>query len=78
MNKIEIACLPGDGVGIEVMASAKQVLQKAADMHGGVQFLMTDFPWGSYHYVETGAMMPKDGIERLKAFDAVFLGVVGK
>ncbi|MEW9500338.1 tartrate dehydrogenase [Jeotgalibacillus marinus] len=77
MNKIEIACLPGDGVGIEVMASAKQVLQKAADMHGGVQFSMTDFPWGSDHYIETGAMMPEDGIERLKEFDAVFLGAVG-
>lgn len=77
MKKFKIACLPGDGIGIEVMASAQQVLQTAAKLDDRVEFQMVDFPWGSDYYLETGAMMPNDAIEQLKSFDAIFLGAVG-
>ena len=35
------------------------------------------FPWGCDFYLETGAMMPADGLDTLRAFDAIFLGAVG-
>ncbi|HZC07053.1 MAG TPA: tartrate dehydrogenase, partial [Ktedonobacterales bacterium] len=37
----------------------------------------TEFPWGSAYYLEHGRMMPEDGIEQLKAFDAIYFGAVG-
>ncbi|MGG2476935.1 tartrate dehydrogenase, partial [Rhizobium sp. BR5] len=37
----------------------------------------TEFPWSCAFYKETGAMMPKDGIETLRGFDAIMLGAVG-
>ncbi|PPA71342.1 tartrate dehydrogenase [Jeotgalibacillus proteolyticus] len=77
MKNFRIACLPGDGIGLEVMSAAQDVLQTAAEIHGGVVFDFTNFPWGSDYYVENGLMMPEDGIRQLKEFDTVFLGAVG-
>ena len=37
----------------------------------------TEFPWSCDFYKETGAMMPADGIDTLKGFDAILLGAVG-
>ena len=36
-----------------------------------------DFPWGCEYYLKTGEMMPEDGLEQLKRFDAIYLGAVG-
>lgn len=77
MRKIELAALPGDGVGIEVVESAKDVLHTLADAHGGVEFSFTTFPWSCDYYVEHGEMMPKDAMNTLKQFEALFLGAVG-
>ncbi|MGD7045520.1 tartrate dehydrogenase [Jeotgalibacillus proteolyticus] len=72
-----IACLPGDGIGLEVMASAKEVIQSWVHTQDDCKIEMQDFYWGSDHYVKTGQMMPEDAISKLKEFDAVFLGAVG-
>ncbi|KIL45911.1 tartrate dehydrogenase [Jeotgalibacillus campisalis] len=77
MAKIKIACLPGDGIGVEVMASAKEVLQTLATVEEDLKIELVDFNWGSDHYIETGEMMPEHAIDTLKGFDAVFLGAVG-
>ena len=36
-----------------------------------------DYDWGCERYLETGAMMPEDGLDRLRAHEAIFLGAVG-
>ncbi|MFZ3578687.1 tartrate dehydrogenase [Virgibacillus sp. DJP39] len=77
MKEWNIAVIPGDGIGKEVVPEALRVLDTAADIHGNIKFNYTDFPWGSDYYVEHGMMMPEDGIEQLKEFDAIFLGAVG-
>jgi tartrate dehydrogenase/decarboxylase / D-malate dehydrogenase len=77
MNTLNIACIPGDGIGPEVMQSAKEVLSALADAHGGLKFNFTEFPWSCNYYMQHGEMMPDDGLEQLKAFDAIFLGAVG-
>ena len=78
MRKIELAALPGDGVGIEVVESGKDVLHTLADAHGGVEFSFTTFPWSCDYYVEHGEMMPKDAMNTLKQFEALFLNMVMK
>ncbi|MDR6819856.1 tartrate dehydrogenase/decarboxylase/D-malate dehydrogenase [Neorhizobium sp. 2083] len=76
MTTHKIALIPGDGIGRDMVSAAWSVLQKAADAHG-FDLKGTDFPWSCAFYKETGAMMPADGIETLRGFDAILLGAVG-
>jgi tartrate dehydrogenase/decarboxylase/D-malate dehydrogenase len=75
MKTYSIALIPGDGIGVAVTEAAWTVLQKAAD--GEFRLVGKTFPWSCAFYKETGAMMPAEGIETLRAFDAILLGAVG-
>jgi tartrate dehydrogenase/decarboxylase/D-malate dehydrogenase len=77
MKTHKIAVIAGDGIGPEVIAEGIKVLKEVSKLDGGFEFDFTYFPWGCNYYKETGRMMPKDGIETLKKFDAIFLGAVG-
>ncbi|GMA50711.1 putative tartrate dehydrogenase/decarboxylase [Alicyclobacillus contaminans] len=77
MNKHAIAVIPGDGIGQEVVPEALKVLEVAAQIHGGIAFEWTTFPWGCEYYLQHETMMPSDGIETLKSFEQIFLGAVG-
>ncbi|HLR60669.1 MAG TPA: tartrate dehydrogenase [Pseudogracilibacillus sp.] len=77
MKTYQIASIPGDGIGKEVVPEAQRVLYTLAEIHGGLSFEFTEFPYGSKYYIQTGKMMPDDGLDRLKHFDAIFLGAVG-
>lgn len=71
-----IAVIAGDGVGVEVVDAGLRVLRAAADRHGFA--LATDeLPWGSAYYQETGTMMPADGIDTIRGYDALYVGAVG-
>ncbi|WP_019994517.1 tartrate dehydrogenase [Aureimonas ureilytica] len=76
MKTHRIALVPGDGIGPAVIDTAWTVLERAAASRG-FALEATRFPWSCAFYRETGAMMPADGIETLRGFDAVFLGAVG-
>ena len=76
MKTYSIALIPGDGIGKDVTAAAWTVLEAAAK-GAGLAFKGTEFPWSCRFYKETGAMMPADGIDTLKGFDAILLGAVG-
>jgi len=71
-----IALIPGDGIGMEVMPEGLRVLEAAGSLHG-VQYQWQEFDWSCEYYARTGAMMPEDGIEQLRDFDAIYLGAVG-
>ncbi|MBM4761146.1 tartrate dehydrogenase [Bacillus sp. B15-48] len=77
MKKINIAVIPGDGIGPEVINEGIRVLNTIAEMDSTFQFDFTYFPWGCEFYHKNGKMMDDDGIEQLKGFDAIFLGAVG-
>ena len=77
MQRYKIAVLAGDGIGPEVIAEGVKVLKKVAELDGGFDFEFTEFPWGCEYYLENGEMMPKNGIEILSKYDAIFLGAVG-
>ena len=76
MTSYKIALIPGDGIGTAVTEAAWEVLTKAA---AGAGFALdgASFPWSCEFYEKTGAMMPPDGIETLRGFDAILLGAVG-
>ncbi|MFG5384719.1 tartrate dehydrogenase [Yoonia sp. R2-816] len=71
-----IASIPGDGIGKEVLPYGQAVADRAARKHG-FSIEWTPFDWSCERYLETGQMMPDDGIAQLKAFDAIYLGAVG-
>src|SRR3954471_5612354 len=77
MKTLKIANIPGDGVGKEVVPEAVRVLRTITDLHGGLKFEFTEFPWSCDYYLKYGQMMPEDGLKQLQDFDGIFLGAVG-
>jgi tartrate dehydrogenase/decarboxylase / D-malate dehydrogenase len=77
MKQYRIAAIPADGIGPEVIAAGLQALEALERREGTFKLDVTSFDWGSDYYKKHGAMMPADGIERLKPFDAIFFGAVG-
>jgi tartrate dehydrogenase/decarboxylase/D-malate dehydrogenase len=76
MRRIRIAAIPGDGIGHEVVPAGQAVLDRAAAKHE-IALDWQSFDWGCERYVRTGAMMPDDGLDQLRDFDAIYLGAVG-
>ncbi|MFN1550977.1 tartrate dehydrogenase [Vibrio natriegens] len=76
MKEFNIATIPGDGIGQEVIPVGVEALQVACAKYG-IKLNFTEFDWSCETYHNTGKMMPDDGIEQLKAFDAIYLGAVG-
>ncbi len=77
MKRYKIAVIAGDGIGPEVTREELKVLNAAAELDGGFAFDFTEYPWGCEYYLQTGRMMPEDGMEILKQYDAILLGAVG-
>ena len=77
MKTYKIASIPADGIGPEVIAAGLQALEVLAQRDGGFALDVTGFDWGSERYKREGALMPEDGTQQLKAFDAIFFGAVG-
>ncbi|GAA1856615.1 tartrate dehydrogenase [Pseudonocardia ailaonensis] len=71
-----IALIPGDGIGQEVIPPATAVLDAVGARHG-ITFAYDSFDWSCERYAEQGAMMPADGLDRIRAHDAILLGAVG-
>ena len=76
-NIYRIATIPGDGIGKEVIPQGQRVLQALAAKHGNVRFDFEAFDWGGDYYRQHGVMMPDDGVEQLKPFDAILFGSAG-
>ena len=77
MKTFRIAVIAGDGIGPDVMNEAKKVLSAVSRLDGTFLIEFTDFPWGCQYYLETGEMMPEDGLEQLRFYDAILLGAIG-
>jgi len=77
MKVFKIAAIPGDGIGREVLPAGQQALNTAADVHGGYRFDYDRFDWSCEYYLKHGRMMPANGLDILREFDAIFLGAVG-
>ena len=77
MQTFRIALYPGDGIGQEVTDQAVRMLQHVEQKLGGFRLHMETFPWGMSYYDEHGAVVPEDFLDRLRPFDAIFLGALG-
>lgn len=77
MNTYQIAVVPGDGIGTEVLAEGKKLLDHVARLDSSFRFAYQDYPWGCEYYLKHGKMLADDGMARLADSDAIFLGAVG-
>ena len=77
MKTYSISVIPGDGVGVDVIAEGLRVLRRAGEVTGSYTIETTVYPWSCHWYLEHGAMMPEDGLDRLRDSDSIYLGAVG-
>jgi tartrate dehydrogenase/decarboxylase/D-malate dehydrogenase len=76
MRAYRIAVIAGDGIGPEVIGAGRRVLEQAA-ARLGFRLDFVDLPWGCDYYLANHRMMPADGLDTLRPFDAIYLGAIG-
>jgi tartrate dehydrogenase/decarboxylase / D-malate dehydrogenase len=77
MKTYQLAVIPGDGIGKEVIPAGVAVLQALAAADGGFAFEIETLGWGGDWYRRHGQMMPLDGLDRLRSKDAILFGSAG-
>jgi 3-isopropylmalate dehydrogenase len=71
-----IAVIPGDGIGPEVINEGLKVLQAASEI-AGFHFKVHNYDFGGDRYLKTGEIIPDSALVELRDMDAVYLGAVG-
>lgn len=77
MKNYKIAAIPGDGIGVEVIAAGLEVLEGLARRLGSFAFDVSHYPWDSEYYLQRGHYIPEGGLDEIKQADAIFFGAVG-
>jgi tartrate dehydrogenase/decarboxylase/D-malate dehydrogenase len=77
MREHNVAAIPGDGIGKEVIPAGLTVLHALEQRCGDFHLHVTSFPWGSEYYRAHSVMMPGDGLDTLRPFEAIYFGAVG-
>ena len=76
LNKHNIAIIPGDGIGPEVINSGLKVIRRSLRLDN-ISIKEKIYYWGSDYYKKHQLMMPKNGLDKLKEHNAIFFGAVG-
>jgi len=77
MKTYKIACIPGDGIGKEVVPAGQTVLAALAEASNSFKFDFENFGWGGDWYRAHGEMMPANGLDALRNKDAILFGSAG-
>ena len=72
----DIAVIPGDGTGPEVVREGIKVLETAGEIFG-FQLKFSHYQWGGEHYRATGEILPEGALDTLSKADAIYLGAIG-
>ncbi|MDM7935014.1 MAG: 3-isopropylmalate dehydrogenase [Methanothrix sp.] len=71
-----VPVIPGDGIGPEIIAEGKKVLEAAADRHG-FSLEWIEYPLGAEHYLKTGELVSEETLKELSQYRAIYLGAIG-
>ncbi len=71
-----IAVIPGDGTGPEVVREGLKVLRAVSEKFG-FEYELTEYDFGGDRYLRTGDILPKEALEELRHYDAIYLGAIG-
>ena len=76
MKKYDVAVIPGDGTGPEVVSEARKVLDAVGVLEGfSCDYQVYDF--GGERYLKTGEILPDSAIDELRGFKSILLGAIG-
>ncbi|HEY1558328.1 MAG TPA: isocitrate/isopropylmalate family dehydrogenase [Kofleriaceae bacterium] len=76
-SQYDLVLLPGDGIGVEVIAEARALLELVSSVLG-VAFALDEIPCGGKYFLDHGTRdWPEGAEERCRAADAILLGAVG-
>ena len=73
----KIAVIPGDGIGTEVIDSGVEVLKALSKSVQNLPIEFHQFDWGAEYYKKHGVMMPDEGVDELKDYNAIYFGSAG-
>jgi len=76
MTQYKIPVIPGDGIGPEIIAEGRKVLDAAGEVYG-FDAEWVEYPHGAEHYLETGELLSEDTLKELSGYDAIYLGSIG-
>jgi len=71
-----IALIPGDGIGPEIIREGKKVIEAASSQYG-LEINWIEYPFGTEHYLKTGELLPDSALKEIKDMDAIYFGAVG-
>jgi len=71
-----IALIPGDGIGPEIIREGKKVIEAASKIYG-IKIYWTEYPFGAEHYLKTRELLPDAALKEIEDMDAIYLGAVG-
>ena len=74
--ELKITCIPGDGIGPEIVTEAKKVLNKVAEVYGH-KMIFTDILMGGASIDACGVPLTDEAIATAKVADAVLMGSIG-
>ncbi len=76
MAQYKIPVIPGDGIGPEIVAEGRKVLDAAGEAYGfDIEWI--EYPHGAEHYLNTGELLSEDTLKELSGYDAIYLGSIG-
>jgi len=75
-TRFKLAVVPGDGIGVDVVAEGLKVLDVVSAAHD-VVFERTEYDLGARRYHASGEVLPPSVLDELRGHDAILLGAVG-
>ena len=75
-NSIDLAVIAGDGIGPEIIAQARRVLDRVCELDS-ITVTSTDYSLGAEHWLKTGETLPESTMDALKKHDAILFGAIG-
>ncbi len=76
MKELNIALIPGDGVGREVVEAARQVLDHVQKMTDQFQLIFKEYPAGKSAYDSLGTVLPAESLQGIRQSHATILGAL--
>jgi 3-isopropylmalate dehydrogenase len=71
-----LALIPGDGIGPEIIREGKKVIEAASKIYG-IEINWIEYPFGAEHYLKTGELLPDSALKEIKDLDAIYFGAIG-
>jgi 3-isopropylmalate dehydrogenase len=71
-----LALIPGDGIGPEIIREGKKVIEAASKIYG-IEINWIEYPFGAEYYLKTGELLPDSALKEIQDLDAIYFGAIG-